>query len=77
MQWQDLMTRWAELVGRALANRWITEQSTGGRPEAQPVEPPLDENDVQLDLHQDRIGTHADEIQHSETEQENNPCPTS
>jgi hypothetical protein len=55
MQWQDLMTRWAELVGRALANRWIAEQSTGGRPEVKPVEPPLDENEVQLDLHQDRI----------------------
>ena len=47
MQWQDLMTRLAELVGRALANRWLADQSTEGRPEAKPVEPPIDENDVQ------------------------------
>ena len=77
MQWQDLMTRLAELVGRALAHRWLADQATGGQPEAMPVDPPVDENDVQLNLHQDRIGTHPDELQHSQTEQENNSCPTS
>ena len=77
MQWQDLMTRLAELVGRALAHRWLADQSTGGRPEAKPVEPPIDENDVQLNLRQDRIGSHPDEIQHAQTEQEDNSCPTS
>jgi hypothetical protein len=77
MQWQDLMTRFAELVGRALAARWLADQSTRERPEPKPVEPQTDENDVQLNLNQDRIGTHLDEIQHLLTEQENNSCPTS
>jgi hypothetical protein len=77
MQWQDLMTRLAELVGRALAHRWLADQSAGGWAGSKSVEPPIDENDVQQNLHQDRIGTHPDEIQHSQTEQENNSCPTS
>ena len=77
MQWQDLMNRLAELVGRALANRWLADQSTGGRPEAKPVESPIDENEVQLNLHQVRIGTNPDEIQHSQTQRENNSCPIS
>jgi hypothetical protein len=64
MQWQDLMTRLAELVGRALAHRWLADQSTGRRPGSKSVNSPIDENDLQLNLHQDRIGTDADEIQH-------------
>ena len=77
MQWQDLMTRLAELVGRALAHRWLADQSTGGELEAKHVGPPIDEKDVRVNLHQDRIGTDPDEIRHSQTERENNSCPTS
>ena len=27
MKWQDLMTRFAEVVGRVLAEQWLAEQS--------------------------------------------------
>ncbi len=35
MKWQDLMIRFAEVIGRVLAERWLAEQSPSGQQEVE------------------------------------------
>ncbi len=49
MKWQDLMIRFAEVIGRVLAERWLAEQSPSGQQE-------VETDDKVTEVRRDRMG---------------------